>query len=339
MRRITLIASLAAVALAVAGAVGGADGGSLGQERGTLWVTNRGINTLAAYDAATGRLLGTTDVGREPNDVVVPPKTGKAYVTNEADSTISVVSTTSFNVLKTIPVGSRPHHIEATPDGTMVVFGEFGTNKVGMLDTRTDTLREVAASLDPAARTHQAFPSLDGTRVWATNEVTNDVAAIDVASGRLLYTIPVGNRPSEVIVGPDGRTAYVSVRNEDKVRRIDLGERQVTGEVAVGTQPDTLQLALGGRLLVVALRGNPAQISFVDTSSFLRASTVDVAGPGTLAGHDWVSSDGRFTFVAFEGGTPGVATVDNLTGAVLRTDRYPGGGRPHGFYLTETDVS
>jgi hypothetical protein len=37
-------------------------------------------------------------------------------------------------------------------------------------------------------------------------------------------------------------------------------------EAAIGTQPDTLQLT--HHTLVVTLRGNPAQISLLDTRSF-----------------------------------------------------------------------
>jgi hypothetical protein len=53
----------------------------------------------------------------------------------------------------------------------------------------------------------------------------------------------------------------------------------------------------------------------------------------TIAGHQWTSRDGRFTFAAFEGGTsPGVAVIDHRAGnTVVATLAYP--GRPHGADL------
>ena len=334
MRRITLLASLLAAPLLLAATGAGAEAEPLARERGTLWVTNRALNNVALYDAATGNLIATVAVGRDAGDVTVAPGTGKAYVANEADNTVSVISLASRSVTKTISVGSRPHHIETSADGTRVVVGLFGTNKVAVIDTRTDAVTEYAASTNPAARTHQAWPGSDGL-VFAANEVTDDIVVIDTKTGAIVFSLSVGTRPSEVLVTEDGRTAYVSLRGENKVKVVDLVRRQVTGEVTVGTEPDTLQLTPDGRTLVVALRGRPAQVVFVDTFALRVTRTIDAAGAGTLAAHHWLSRDARYTFVAFEGGTPGVAVIENASGRVVRTDPYPGGGRPHGLHLAD----
>lgn len=335
MTKRTLVALILVAAAAVVAAPAAVAQAIPGQ-RGTVWVTNRTLNNVSLYDAATGTLVATIPVGRDPGDVVVPPGSGKAYVTNELDNTVSVISTATRAVINTIPVGSRPHHIEVSRDGVAVYFGEFGTNKVGVIDTRSDTLTEYVSSANPLARTHQAFPTRDGRLVFAANEAANEVSAIDRATGQIAFAIAVGNRPSEVLVTPDGRTAYVSVRNENKVKRIDVATRTITGEVEVGTQPDTLQLTPDGRFVVVGLRGTPAAIAVVDTGSLSLAATVAVAGTGTLAGHNWLSADGRYSFVAFEGGTaPGVAVVDHASQTVVATYAYPGGGRPHGIFYAD----
>jgi hypothetical protein len=73
---------------------------------------------------------------------------------------------------------------------------------------------------------------------------------------------------------------------------------------------------------------------------------VTVAGEGTTAAHQFLSANGRFTFVAFEGPGAGVAVVDNATRSVVATypfptcrpsDNYcdPMGGRPHGIYYAD----
>lgn len=125
------------------------------------------------------------------------------------------------------------------------------------------------------------------------------------------------------------------MRGENKVKLLDVATRSITREVTVGTQPDTLQLTPDGRLLIVGLRGQPAQLAFIDTSTFSLLRTVTIAGAGTTAAHEWLSASGRYTFAVFEGPGAGVAVVENGTGAVVRTDPYPGGGRPHGVYATD----
>jgi hypothetical protein len=96
--------------------------------------------------------------------------------------------------------------------------------------------------------------------------------------------------------------------------------------------PDTLRLSNDGATLVVTLRGNPAQISLLDTHSFA-VQIVNIPGH-TTTGHHWLSANGKYTFVAVES-PGGLAVVDNNSGAVLADYPYPtppGGSRAHGVY-------
>ena len=92
--------------------------------------------------------------------------------------------------------------------------------------------------------------------------------------------------------------------------------------------PDTLQLSANEKLLTVGLRGTPAQVAIIDTDTF-DFDIVTIGGAGTIAGHQWTSPNGHFTFAAFEGPGAGVAVIDHRQGnAIVQTLDYP--GRPHG---------
>jgi YVTN family beta-propeller protein len=336
-RRFVLLALCLPAALAAVAGLAGADSGRLHGADGRLWVTERTLDTVTAFDAATGRVLGTTPVGRAPIGIVEPKGTGKAYSGDEfsVPPTVSVIDAETVTVIKKIPTGIRPHHIYTPPNGRWVFVGEYGQNTVGVIDTRTDTrVAGCRASPNPAARTHAPWAIRGGRRVFATNEVTNDIAVMrfDGTTCELLHNIPVGNRPSEVLVPERGRVAYVSVRNENKVKEIDLRTRTITREVFVGEQPDTLQLLPDGRTLIVALRIAPPRITYIDTRTFT-AEIVPI-GVGSITGHEWISKNGRYTFVAVENAPNGhVAVVDNRSREVVATYPYPAGGQPHGVYL------
>jgi len=84
--------------------------------------------------------------------------------------------------------------------------------------------------------------------------------------------------------------------------------------------------------LTVGLRSSPAQLAVVDTST-LQFELVTLSPPGettTIAGHQWTSPNGRYTFAAYEGGAaPGVAVIDHAdANRVVQRLEYP--GRPHG---------
>jgi YVTN family beta-propeller protein len=301
---------------------------------GTLWATNKTSNDVAVFDAATGDVIATIPVGVMPIGIIGPRDTGKVYVSNETSGTVSVISKETLSVIATIDLGptSKPHHMNASSDGRYVFVAEFGTNKIAMIDTGTDTFVLITASSSAAARTHACWVS-DSGRLYAANTVANQIAQIDLASGTILQEITVGSNPSEVLVTANEKTAYVTVRNENKVKVVDLEGAAVVDEVVVGTQPDTLRLTPDGKTLVVTLRGTPAQVTVVNVFKELSAQSVTIS-TGVTTGHHWLSQSGRYTFVAVE--RPGaIAVIDNRTLEVVTSYVYPGAqtdSRPHGVF-------
>jgi YVTN family beta-propeller protein len=318
---------------------------TVGGTPGTVWVTNQTLNTVAAYDASTGDLLRTVGVGAKPIGVVAPPGTGAVYVSNESDDTISVINKATGGVL-TIPVGDGPHHMVHSSSGRFVYFGEFNANTVGAINTRDHSYRQFVASASPTAKTHAVWIGQGGHTLYAVNSDADTFTALDAPTGtRHWFDVPVGDQPSEVLVTPNARTAYISIRGEDKIGIFSLAgaKPRKVGEVAVGDQPDTLQLTQDQRTLVVATRGSftlpggpAARVDLVDTRS-LQVTPVLIQG-ATTTGHQWLSPDGSYTYVAIESAPgsplpPGVAVIDNRGAEVVATWAYPGGGRPHGVYF------
>jgi DNA-binding beta-propeller fold protein YncE len=133
----------------------------------------------------------------------------------------------------------------------------------------------------------------------------------------------------ELAVRHDGKRAYVSRRTQNKVSLIDLESRTIIGDIPLSV-PDTLQLSANEKLLTVGLRTpapTPAQVAVVDTST-MEVDIVTIGGLGTIAGHQWTSPNGGFTFAAFEGPGAGIGVIDHEANAVIATLPYP--GRPHG---------
>ncbi len=297
---------------------------------GTIWVANRGAQTIRGFDAATGDVVRTADMraGSQPGDLAYAK--GKLYVAEEFGSppAIAVVDAESGEVLSRISTGPRPHHVHANVGGDLIAYSVFGTNKVGIVDTHTDTLvGEWPASTNPAARSHAGVFSHNGKTVYVANDVVNELSAVDPWTGELIWTMTVPNA-HELVVTHDGTTAYVSCRAGNALRIVDLERRKIVATIPLGPTPDTLKLSANEKLLTVGLRGTPAQVAVVDTAT-LDYEIVTIGGSGTIAGHQWTSRNGHFTFAAFEGPGAGVAVIDHKqANAVVQTLDYP--GRPHG---------
>jgi hypothetical protein len=350
MRRIAALSALVFAALGSAALASLAAGGSgataeLRGVDGTIWVANRGLHEIRAYDAATGADVGEVDMApaSQPGDLAYAR--GKLYVAEEFGTppAIAIVDPEGGTVLGRIPMapGSRPHHVHASENGRLVAFGLYGTDDVAVVDTRRDALLGVwdtnPAPGAESGRAHAGVFSPNGRILYVASDASNEVVALDPRTGQVLWRLAVPGA-HELAVTRNGRTAYVTRRTANCVSVIDLRRHDGFTDVLTLQLPDTLQLAAGDRLLTVGLRAMPAQVAVVDTRTF--AFELVRIGPfadaTTIAGHQWTSRNGRFTFAAYEGGgTPGVDVIDHRAGNdVVASFPYlaePGGvSRPHG---------
>jgi DNA-binding beta-propeller fold protein YncE len=270
--------------------------------------------------------------------------TGKVYSADERSDQLSVLSKDTFTIVKQIPTGpaSFPHHIMASPNGKFVYVGLYNTNTVGVVDTRNDELIATwQASSNPLAKTHAVWITNDGKDLYATNEgatqsAVGTLSKLDATTGRRIWEIPVGARPSEVLVTPDDKTAYVTVRNDNKARVYDVSadSPRLIAETFIGVMPDTMQMTNDGKTLVVGLRSIP-QMALMDTDTLEVRFVTFPEGYG-ISGHQWLSANGRYTFIAMESldlSKPGaIGVVENRSGAIVDTWTYPGGPWPHGVF-------
>src|SRR2546426_1677966 len=80
------------------------------------------------------------------------------------------------------------------------------------------------------------------TRVFVTNEKSDDVTVIDATTRKVVTTIPVGKRPRGVAVSPDGRRVYVTNSNSDSLSVIDTKSLAVLRTVPAGPRPPGVDL-------------------------------------------------------------------------------------------------
>jgi DNA-binding beta-propeller fold protein YncE len=311
-----------------------------GVRNDTIWVTNRDQGTFMVFNAATGRRVTREPipVGTGAHDLVVSETAGKTFVMNELEDSVAVVSASTLERLDTIPLGPRPHHTKLSWNGRTIYVGLFGTNLIAAIDARTQTVRQYVSADATGVQAHAPRPSHNGRFVYVPHEIGNLVTELRARTGEILRSVAPGDtsggQPSEVLPTRDGETLYVSMRNEGKIKKINLESFTMTGEaVDVGTQPESLILTPDERTLIVTLRGTPAQVAFVNTKSFTLERTVAIGGAGTFGDLAVASPDGRYVFATFDAGQTGqggVARID-LYRRTIVTWPYPGMGRPHGI--------
>ncbi len=124
-------------------------------------------------------------------------------------------------------------------------------------------VQALALALAPAALAHaQPF-------AYITNQGSHDVSVIDLASQKVVATVPVGRSPAGVVASSRAGRVFVSNPDSKTISVIDMREQKVVGTLAAGDGPVGIDAAADGsrvyaadwyrnRLLVFDTRANAA---------------------------------------------------------------------------------
>ena len=290
----------------------------------------------------SGALLVLSIAGSAPAAALPAqiPGGGKVVVANRASGTITVISARTDEVLATVemPDGGEPMYVHYSARHRRVFVGDRANDRVVAFDARTF---EVAGVADAGAGVFHMWGSAGLGQLWVNNDVDNTTSVIDTGSLETLATIPTpadlvaaGGKPHDVIVGPQGEFAYVSVIGVegpmDYVVQYDTSTFEEVGRAAVGDDPHVSLTPQTG-FLYVPCQGADA-VFVLDRWSMELVELIDVPGAHGAG----MPTGGRhfYTTNISGGGVDAIFTIDTTTLEVvgMPTDSaYP---VPHNLVLT-----
>lgn len=162
-----------------------------------------------------------------------------------------------------------------------------------------------------------------GPVAYTTNPIDNSASAVDVTTGTIVATIPVGNVPFGATALPSGQRVYVTNQFDTIVSVIDTTSNEVIDTVDVGAgQVGVAANPLGTRVYAATSNG----VAVIDTGTH---SVVDSLLPLTFTFGVAVSPDGTRLYVTtWSPGT--LSVIDTSTHGVVATVNL-GVGSPTGL--------
>jgi YVTN family beta-propeller protein len=141
-----------------------------------------------------------------------------------------------------------------------------------------------------------------GERVYSANNLRNDLTAVDLSSGKVIGSVPVGDHPYTCVTSEDGKTVYVSAWGAAQVTLVDGPSMQVKGRIATDDHPNAMVLTPDGKRLFVA-NANSNSVSAIDLATGKAIERISVAlYPKSPAGSTTnalaSSPDGKTLYVA-----------------------------------------
>jgi len=212
-----------------------------------LYVSNEEDGLLSAYDTASGKRVFAVKVGEEPEGVKVSADGRRVYVTSEVANLVHVIDVATRKVVGNIQVGNRPRRLLLLRDGKELWVSNELSASVSVI--HTDTL-EVAHTIHFAPRGFRAgdvtpvgmAASSDGTRAYVGLGRANHVAAVDVASRRVLDYVLVGRRAWGLALSRDNARLYVANGLSDDVSVVDTASSKATATLKAGRVPHSVAI-------------------------------------------------------------------------------------------------
>jgi len=249
-------------------------------------------------------------------------KTSIQLASVEADNFRKIVQQTAFPSKN----GGSMHGLVVTADGTKA-YVTGGKDRLFCVEISTNGSFRLSSEIilsDSGKRVNPLGVALtpDGRRVIVARSIANDVAVVDLASGKIEALVPVGICPYGVTISKDGMSVFVSNYGGRRPRQGEKTEKSAGSDVAV----DARSIPITGTVSVIELAGKP------------RVAEEILVGlhPSELL----MSPDGSRLYVSNVGGDS-VSVIDPASRLVIRTlntkadPALPFGSLPDGLALSE----
>jgi YVTN family beta-propeller protein len=237
------------------------------------------------------------DAPKEPEAPARPAGSYHVYVTNERSNDLTIIDSVTNDVVATVPLGKRPRGIHASPDGKTIYVALSGSpiappgvdestlppadkaaDGIGVFDVQERKLLKVI----PGGSDPEEFSlSKDGTLLYSSNEDTGETSIIDIAAGKVVATLSVGDKEAEpegVTTSPDGRFVYVTTENDGAIAVLDTEARKVIKNFKVGARPRSVAFFPDG-LKAYVTRENDGKLAVVDTVKHAKTGDIDIGKP------------------------------------------------------------
>lgn len=159
----------------------------------TAYVANMVSASVSVIDLDGRTATRNVPVGSEPEGIALSPNGRRLWVTDRKGDAVHVFDTATMRRMSTLPTGAVPIRVLLSPDGRTAVTSNYGAGTLSLFDTATmKPTRTIRVSGDPKRAQVTILFSRDGRRLYVAETAPNQVAEVDMTSGRILRRLPAG---------------------------------------------------------------------------------------------------------------------------------------------------
>jgi YVTN family beta-propeller protein len=217
------------------------------RDTGLVAATNGEGNTVSIFDGKTGHLVATIGAGKEPDAIVLEPKSGLLVVANAESDDLTLIDVNGRAVVGQIAVGGKPEFLAV--DGEGLVYNNIeNRNEVAVIDISTrKIIRRIKLSgcRKPTGLAYDAADFLlisvcqNGVVKFINAKTYHDAATFTVGKEPDAVIFDAARHKAFVPSGADGTLTVFSVSSAADIRV------QQTLHTKLGTRTGALDQTTG----------------------------------------------------------------------------------------------
>lgn len=234
-------------------------------------------NKPEAYlvDTRDCKKLATFDVGPVTQGVQISPNGHWGLVVGAGNGTVTIIDLHTAKAVATIAVGNTPHNARFTANSKLAYVTLQGAGAVAIVDLQT--LKKTGEFPVPGLEhPHNLDLSADGHVLWIRGLIAK-VAAVDLATRKVLAVIPVGLGHGGIDVIPGGRYVFAGAIADHMVDVIDPKTFKVIKRIDVGQGPHGVRASRDGRWVYTGVTGTH-KVAVIDTKTLDVVKQIPVSG-------------------------------------------------------------
>ncbi|HUK99436.1 MAG TPA: YncE family protein [Nitrospirota bacterium] len=185
----------------------GVHGIALATELTRGFISNGKANTASIFDLSTLKVIGQVKTGENPDAILYDFASQRVFTFNGKSKDATVFEATSGKILGTIALGGKPEFASTDNKGRVFVNIE-DTNEIVELDSKKLTISK-RYSLGPCNEPTGMGIDIEHHRIF-TGCHNKIMVVLDVESGEVIATVPIGEGVDANAYDPETGTAFSS---------------------------------------------------------------------------------------------------------------------------------
>lgn len=167
------------------------------------FTANIAAGTVSVLDLNAGTKIRDITVGGRPEGIALTPDGRTLWVGDLEGARVQAFDTTSYDRVAEVPTGEVPIRVTASPDGRWIVTSNLGGGSLTVIDAATRVVaRTVPVSGSREAAQVTILFSADGRRVYAAETGRNQIAEVDLETGRVTRRLAAGANGDGIAIAP-----------------------------------------------------------------------------------------------------------------------------------------